>query len=310
MNAKKERLPYWDNLKGILILLVVFGHLLQLVPNGSETAVFKLIYLFHIPLFVFASGALSAFAAKKIVKSLLLPYFTLQTVCLMCTQQPVQFITPYWMLWYLPALAVWRLCIPVLARASRKTAPYAVLLLAVIGLSAGFVDAIGYAYTLSRILVFAPYFAAGYYAKRYGWFQPEKTSSNLCKGLFAAVFLVLCAVCVVLAPQIRAEWLYGTYGYAAGGYTLPIRAALYAAALILGCAMLILTPRKQTFFTAWGRESFLLYIAHIALLPAMQGLFPLLFRPLQYTVCAVTAVAFCAVIPFPKKQFPHLKPTT
>ena len=310
MNAKKERLPYWDNLKGILILLVVFGHLLQLVPNGSETAVFKVIYLFHMPLFVFSSGALGSFVPKKIALSLLLPYILLQVVCCLCTQQPVQFITPYWMLWYLPALAVWRLCIPVLVHADRKEAPFAVLLLAVIGLSAGFVDAIGYAYTFSRILVFAPYFAAGYYAKKYGWFQPKKTHSVPCKGLCAVVFLVLCAVCVVLAPQIRAEWMYGTYGYAAGGYTLPIRAALYAAALIIGFAVLLLTPQKHTYFTAWGCESFLLYIAHIALLPAMQGLFPALSRPLQYAVCVVTAIAFCAIIPFIKKQILHPKNTT
>ena len=302
MKAKKERLPYWDNLKGFLILLVVFGHLLQLVPDGSETAVFKLIYLFHMPLFVFASGALSSFAPKKIVKSLLLPYFILQTVCCLCTKQPVQFITPYWMLWYLPALAVWRLCIPLLARAGRKTAPFAVLLFAVIGLLAGFVDAIGYAYTFSRILVFAPYFAAGYYARKHGWIQPEKTRSNLCKGLFATVFLVVCAVCAVLAPQFRAEWLYCTYSYAAGGYSFPLRAAIYAAALIIDYAVLVLTPQKHTFFTAWGRESFLLYIAHIALLPAVQGLFPALSRPVQYAVCVVTTIAFCAIVPFIKKQ--------
>ena len=30
----RERIHYWDNLKGFLILLVVLGHLLEKLPDG------------------------------------------------------------------------------------------------------------------------------------------------------------------------------------------------------------------------------------------------------------------------------------
>ena len=54
----KHRDPYWDNLKFVLICLVVLGHfLLPVKPKGqlARTA-FYWIYLFHMQAFVFVSG--------------------------------------------------------------------------------------------------------------------------------------------------------------------------------------------------------------------------------------------------------------
>ena len=303
----RQRLPYWDNIKGILILLVVFGHLLQLVPGGSETAVFKWIYSFHMPLFVFCSGRMASFAPKKILTGLVLPYLLLQTVCCLSTGQTVQFITPYWMLWYLPALAVWRFSVPLLSLAPKKAAPVVVLLLAAIGCAVGYVDKIGYAFTLSRIFVFAPYFAAGFYVKNGEFPAPEQVKSPAIQWRFAALASALSVVCIVFAENIRAEWLYGTYGYASGEYNVLLRAAQYVTAAVIGAAILLLTPKQKTVFTVWGRESFTLYIAHIAFLPVMQSLFPKLPPPLQYAVCVLASATFCAVVPWVKTQVMRLK---
>ena len=56
-----------DNLKVILIFLVVFGHLIEryIDTNSTLLGVYMFIYIFHIPLFVFVSGFLS----KNIYKS-------------------------------------------------------------------------------------------------------------------------------------------------------------------------------------------------------------------------------------------------
>ena len=53
----KERDTYFDNLKFILILLVVVGHLIE--PFNDEAAmgaIYRFIYSFHMPLFIFAAG--------------------------------------------------------------------------------------------------------------------------------------------------------------------------------------------------------------------------------------------------------------
>lgn len=50
----KVRSDYWDNLKGILILLVVIAHFMQ--RNDISRVLYDAIYMFHMPLFIFVSG--------------------------------------------------------------------------------------------------------------------------------------------------------------------------------------------------------------------------------------------------------------
>ena len=55
--GQKERIIALDNMKGILILLVVFAHILK---NKDIANPFVIgIYYFHMPAFVFISGYLS-----------------------------------------------------------------------------------------------------------------------------------------------------------------------------------------------------------------------------------------------------------
>lgn len=60
-----------DNLKFFLIFCVVFGHKLELFHAGG---LYKVIYFFHMPAFVFLSGYIAKFRPKKIVTSLICPY--------------------------------------------------------------------------------------------------------------------------------------------------------------------------------------------------------------------------------------------
>lgn len=55
----KSRLLYIDNLKCLLILLVVLGHCLQDTGCDSNNVLFRFIYSFHIPLFMAVSGYVS-----------------------------------------------------------------------------------------------------------------------------------------------------------------------------------------------------------------------------------------------------------
>ena len=62
----EKRSAYWDNIKAILIFLVVLGHFLLAMQKKSVLveAVYWWIYSFHMPAFVFASG----YFAKSFVK--------------------------------------------------------------------------------------------------------------------------------------------------------------------------------------------------------------------------------------------------
>ena len=87
----QNRFEYIDILKGVAILLVVFGHLLQ--SNTVESCnhpIFSFIYSFHMPLFMFISGYIgyktynvlnlkdAVRGLAKKIRSLLIPYFVWQ----------------------------------------------------------------------------------------------------------------------------------------------------------------------------------------------------------------------------------------
>lgn len=66
----KVRLAYFDNIKGVLIILVVIGHLLEPCARLGSVGlagfrVLDFIYMFHMPLFIFLTGLFSKSVFKK-----------------------------------------------------------------------------------------------------------------------------------------------------------------------------------------------------------------------------------------------------
>ncbi len=63
----KDRLLFADNLRGFLILLVVLGHCIQFsYTDFAHNIVFRYIYSFHMPLFMFLSGFVSYRGAYRL----------------------------------------------------------------------------------------------------------------------------------------------------------------------------------------------------------------------------------------------------
>ena len=62
-----KRIALFDNIKGVLIILVVAGHFMHPVHNDNLalSAAFDVIYLFHMPLFVFVSGLFAKGAYRE-----------------------------------------------------------------------------------------------------------------------------------------------------------------------------------------------------------------------------------------------------
>ncbi len=306
MDTKPAERIYWDNMKGFLILLVVFGHLLECFPDGSRDSVYKLIYVFHMPLFVFCSGYLGRYSPRKILKGLLL-YLVLQLSCCMFTFREIQITTPVWILWYLPALAVWRMLLPFLEECRGRARLLVIAALVACACLVGFDNTIGYYAGLSRIIVFFPYFAAGYYVKRYfqdretesmaSWLYGRRTEPVL-RLFIALFFLLLSGVFLHFAPWVKAEWLYGAHSYQSGGYSLWFRGAQYLMAVVFGSAILAVMPQKKTLFTIFGQKSLSIYLLHGV---AADMLKPVLSEAvsataLRYAVSAVLALAFCGSI--------------
>ncbi|MEG0559396.1 MAG: acyltransferase [Muribaculaceae bacterium] len=80
--TKKERLQYFDLLKGVAIFVVVMGHIITMCIRDIDSAfIFKMISEIHMPMFFFISGYLtykSSFTRPNIwkrFKQLIIPFF-------------------------------------------------------------------------------------------------------------------------------------------------------------------------------------------------------------------------------------------
>lgn len=265
----------FDNLKLLLIFLVVFGHMLELMADKTFTFdLYMAIYAFHMPAFVFVSGYFACFSPKKIISRLVIPYVIFQVLYIMFSNlvfgmsDPIQLFTPYWLMWYMLAMVFCYCLIPFLDIASTPRSKLLVVSLTIaISLLVGFDNQVGRFLSLSRFFDFLPYFAAGYYIGTSGvpiGCFPRRL--NVSKPFVVAVSLVLSVVGVsyVLAnPAITPDVLYGASSYETAGYAPMQKATLYLIAASIIVFLLAIAPtRKIPFLSSLGTGTLSIYILH------------------------------------------------
>ena len=108
--ANKERSAYWDNIKGILILLVVFAHILYYLRDMSAgiAMTVDLIYLFHMPAFVFVSGYFGKSERSRSFESIIklaFLFFIFNSITMFIDGRTT-YLEPVYSYWYLLALIV------------------------------------------------------------------------------------------------------------------------------------------------------------------------------------------------------------
>lgn len=128
--APPSRDPWLDNVKMVLVTLVVVGHSIGLVEStrGSHW-IYDFIYLWHIPAFVFVSGYLSKSfewdrrRMKSLLYTLAIPYllfepalYYFRVVTVGEHESGMLWLQPHWTMWYLIVLLIWRLFTPILKR--------------------------------------------------------------------------------------------------------------------------------------------------------------------------------------------------
>ena len=153
-----------DNIKGLLIILVFFGHLIESYAfYGKGQAVFQFIYLFHMPAFTFCSGYFASVntSRKKLWTNIAYPYIIFQSLyylfrvfVLKETINSVTFLTPSWILWYLLSLFFWNLLLPLFDTSKCKCALLITLTCFLFGLAIGFNPSAGYFLSISRTAVY------------------------------------------------------------------------------------------------------------------------------------------------------------
>ena len=157
-----------DNIKVVLIFLVVFNHLIafQLVKVDMVVRyVWYGITIFHMPAFIFISGYLSKKPQDvlKNVKNLLIPYilgYSLTWYAYIWTGRSMDYelLRPSGtVMWYVLALFIYRLTIEALGKI-RFIVPLSIIFALWAGTRPEFTTYL----SSSRIVVFFPFFVAGY----------------------------------------------------------------------------------------------------------------------------------------------------
>lgn len=254
---EKKRSFLWDNAKGLLIFLVVFGHFLFGNTNhAGALLVLTAIYSFHMPAFAFISGFFTKdkFNFRKLITAYVI-FNGLFLFYRLYKTGSFTLIQPYYICWYLIALMVWRYLTPRIAKFR-----FCLLILFAVSLLCGFSGEITNTFALARILSFWPFFMCGYILKDYD-FEKARKKYTLPYGIvFGLIFLVA-------VIQANSFFDIGSNDYTMMPYSEPsqvfLRIVLFACASFSILAILFSMPDKKIpFLSSWGRYSMAIFLLH------------------------------------------------
>lgn len=270
-NSSSSRDYSLDNIRFILIFLVVFAHLLEIcTPFSGSGKIYKFIYSFHMPAFIFLFGYNARFATKKIVYRWCVPYVVFQCAYLIFAKTvlkqnvAIQFTTPYWLLWYMLACIFYQLLLPMLDTDDKRKQILAILSAFTISILIGYENTAGYYVTLSRFFVFQPWFILGYYCKKNSFFDWLSLNSKLqipALTLSALVIILLTPYIVKLPNGL----LYGSYSYTKCKGTFFMRASVILMALSMILFIFIGSRRfldKKSIITKFGQNTWSTFLLH------------------------------------------------
>ncbi|WP_189134886.1 acyltransferase family protein [Wenjunlia tyrosinilytica] len=301
--------PFLDNAKFLLVVLVVIGH--NWGPLINEMRVVKAAYLFlysfHMPAFVLLSGYFSrGFTGRpeqirKLAATVLLPYLIFETaytaLFTLAWGRPFAITptTPTYLCWFLLALFVWRITVPVWTAVRR---PVAVSV--VVSLASG-TTFIHYDLALPRVLQFLPWFVIGLrMAPEH--FRRLRRPAVRRFGVGAAA--TAAAGAWWIAPRASPNWMPMQYSHTElhVGLTqyLVVRAAMLVVSGALVVAFFAWVPRHRAAFTALGTVTMYPYLLHGLVVQAAQayGLYSLAAWGGVFGAVMVTAgsAAFAVVL--------------
>lgn len=253
---------YYDNIKGFLIILVVFGHcFFYSQENPIINAISDFIYMFHMPAFVFVSGYFgkseNARSSKSIIKLIFMYIVFNSAVGYILGVH--YFLTPADSFWYLLALILWRITADKVAKLKEV-----MLILFTISIFAGFFHSIDNTMALSRTIAFYPYYMAGYLfsKEKSGEMENRPYKKRFLMGLGISAGLILAGM---IAYRI---FEYSDSNLLMSAYSHPLdafgRIVLYIIAFgAIYALRLFGLNKKIPLISSFGKNSIGIYLCHL-----------------------------------------------
>lgn len=273
----KERNYYFDNLKAFLIISVVLGHLIEMSVDKSNflRSLFLMIYTFHMPLFIFVSGFFAKSCAtnkdklfQRIINYLVLYVFFQTTIYLMNNllypnqNNKLSLFIVDGIAWYLLSLAIWHIFLIYIKDLKCK---YVLPFIIILSLLVGYDSSVGDYLSLSRIIVYAPFFYLGYYLseEKLSVFYNSRYATRI-----ASIFIVLLYFIVLykydsslyqLRPMFTGRNSYNAVGLDNGAL---LRILCYCITAIISFFIMLIIPKKKTIVSLIGQRTLQIYFIH------------------------------------------------
>ena len=254
-----------DSVKFWLIVLVIAGHVFMnsdFQQSKVCVIIWKWIYLFHMPLFIFISGYFSSkkqtnqfkLSLFKLVEPLII-WNAINLTIVYISKENITFkylITPWWILWYLLSLIYWRLILQFVPSNILKKRNLVVCITFCISIIAGFLP-VGRFLSIQRTLSFMPFFFLGYCMKGNNIYLPKKYRP-LCILLLISVIVV-----PLFFPRYLGDLCHADpYGNAYGALK---RIFTFSLAILMSIAFINICPNIP-WATKQGKLTMQYYIYH------------------------------------------------
>lgn len=256
MEQITQRTQKWDILKFLMIFLVVLGHATEYFREDSQAMrnLYMFIYTIHMPVFVFVSGMFSKRTVNEKQYDKILGYLILSFVLKLlpfaywfadAKNIGINLFSDNGVRWFMFALFAFNL----LTISFKNYSPVYITVLAVIfSCFAGYDNNVNDYLSLSRIIVFYPFFYLGYCLDR------EKLE-KICKNKILKVAALAVIGIFVAFLVFKSEDIYffrplvtGRRAYHAledlRKWGFLLRLAYYAITALVGFSVIVLVPKK------------------------------------------------------------------
>lgn len=281
----KTRIYKWDNVKALLIFLVVLGHFVTQYTGSSELcrSLFIFIYSFHMPAFIFVSGLFAKSSLKnntikinRIITFLIL-YVLLKLVIFLVNSAfgknpEFRLFNESGIPWYMLAMAVFTALTYVFKNLNPKVLFSISLLLS---LYVGYDAAIGDLFCLSRLFVFYPIFLLGFF------FDVEKVT-NITENKTLKIMSALILISFIILIVFKSESLYtmrpimtgrlSYYNLGAPAFGALIRLGWYLVSALLSFCVITVIPNSKNILSYVGGRTLAIYFLHRPLLYIFMNL--------------------------------------
>lgn len=268
MIEKEDREYLFDNLKALLIVLVVFGHVME--RFGLFPKIRCVIYAFHMPLFIFISGYFSKNTnniENKLIKNLLIPFFIFNTIYMLTIENcyyttfkerliNFNIFRASYLYWYLISLFIWRILTKYIERFK-----FSIIILFILSIYIGLINEAGRFLSISRTISFFPFFILGYYSKK----ECIEKIRNMDKRIMIFILIILIFITFILANNFINVELFmdaQTYNASEVGKIRGILTRIYQFIIAIGISICLinLISLENNWMSKIGRKTISIYM--------------------------------------------------